>query len=157
MTVYVAVVGTSTATPEQATTAEAVGRRLAERGAIVVCGGLGGVMEATARGVHAAGGIVVGLLPGRDRTEANGYLTVALATGLGEMRNPLVVRSADAVIAIGGAYGTLSEVAFALRTGVPVVGLGTWDLDDVLVAPGPDEAVELALALAAADAAGDAH
>ena len=73
------------------------------------------------------------------------------------MRNPLVVRSADAVIAIGGAYGTLSEVAFALRTGVPVVGLGTWDLDDVLVAPGPDEAVELALALAAADAAGDAH
>jgi uncharacterized protein (TIGR00725 family) len=157
MTAYVAVVGTSTATPEQATTAEAVGRRLAERGAIVVCGGLGGVMEATARGAHAAGGIVVGLLPGRDRTEANGYLTVALATGLGEMRNPLVVRSADAVIAIGGAYGTLSEVAFALRTGVPVVGLGTWDLDDVLVAPGPDEAVELALALAAADAAGDAH
>jgi uncharacterized protein (TIGR00725 family) len=157
MTVYVAVVGTSTATPEQAATAEAVGRRLAERGAIVVCGGLGGVMEATARGAHAAGGIVVGLLPGRDRTEANGYLTVALATGLGEMRNPLVVRSADAVIAIGGAYGTLSEVAFALRTGVPVVGLGTWDLDDVLVAPGPDEAVELALALAAADAAGDAH
>jgi uncharacterized protein (TIGR00725 family) len=155
MTTYVAVVGTSTATPEQATTAEAVGRRLAERGAIVVCGGLGGVMEATARGAHAAGGIVVGLLPGRDRTEANGYLTVALATGLGEMRNPLVVRSADAVIAIGGAYGTLSEVAFALRTGVPVVGLGTWDLDDVLVAPGPDEAVELALALAAADA--DAH
>ena len=157
MTAYVAVVGTSTATPEQATTAEAVGRRLAERGAIVVCGGLGGVMEATARGAHAAGGIVVGLLPGRDRTEANGYLTVALATGLGEMRNPLVVRSADAVIAIGGAYGTLSEVAFALRTGVPVVGLGTWDLDDVLVAPGADEAVELALALAAADAAGDAH
>jgi hypothetical protein len=157
MTAYVAVVGTSTATPEQATTAEAVGRRLAERGAIVVCGGLGGVMEATARGAHAAGGIVVGLLPGRDRTEANGYLTVALATGLGEMRNPLVVRSADAVIAIGGAYGTLSEVAFALRTGVPVVGLGTWDLDDVLVAPGADEAVELALTLAAADAAGDAH
>jgi len=157
MTAYVAAVGTSTATPEQATTAEAVGRRLAERGAIVVCGGLGGVMEATARGARAAGGIVVGLLPGRDRTEANGYLTVALATGLGEMRNPLVVRSADAVIAIGGAYGTLSEVAFALRTGVPVVGLGTWDLDDVLVAPGPDEAVELALALAAADAAGDAH
>jgi hypothetical protein len=157
MTAYVAVVGTSTATAEQATTAEAVGRRLAERGAIVVCGGLGGVMEATARGAHATGGIVVGLLPGRDRTEANGYLTVALATGLGEMRNPLVVRSADAVIAIGGAYGTLSEVAFALRTGVPVVGLGTWDLDDVLVAPGPDEAVELALALAAANAAGDAH
>jgi uncharacterized protein (TIGR00725 family) len=157
MTVYVAVVGTSTATPEQATTAEAVGRRLAERGAIVVCGGLGGVMEATARGVHAVGGIVVGLLPGTDRAGANSYLTVALATGLGEMRNPLLVRSADAVIAIGGAYGTLSEVAFALRTGVPVVGLGTWDLEDVLVAPGPDEAVELALALVAADAAGDAH
>jgi hypothetical protein len=156
MPTYVAVVGTSTPTAELAEAAEAVGRRLAERGAVVVCGGLGGVMEATARGVHAAGGIAVGILPGSDRTEANRYLTVALATGLGEMRNPLVVRSADVVIAIGGAYGTLSEVAFALRTAVPVVGLGTWDLEDVVAAPGPDEAVELALALAAAAAAGDA-
>ncbi len=148
MPAYVAVVGPSTATAEEATTAEAVGRLLAARGAVVVCGGLGGVMEAVARGAAGAGGTVVGLLPGTDRRDANAHLTVAIATGLGEMRNPLVVRAADAVIAVGGAYGTLSEVAFALRTGVPVVGIGTWDLADVVVAPGPAEAVELALALA---------
>jgi hypothetical protein len=146
--VYVAVVGTSTATPAEAALAEHVGRLLAELEAVVVCGGLGGVMEAVARGAAAAGGTVVGLLPGTDRAEGNAHLTVALATGLGEMRNALVVRSADAVVAIGGSYGTLSEVAFALRTGVPVVGLRTWDLDDVIVAPGPVEAVDLALALA---------
>ena len=148
MTPYVAVVGPSTATPEEAATAERLGQRLAEHGAVVVCGGLGGVMEAAARGAAGAGGTVVGLLPGTDRAEANPHLTVAIATGLGEMRNPLVVRAADVVVAVGGAYGTLSEVAFALRTGVPVVGIGTWDLPDVVVAPGPDEAAELALALA---------
>jgi uncharacterized protein (TIGR00725 family) len=148
MPAYVAVVGPSTATAAEATTAESVGRGLAARGAVLVCGGLGGVMEAAARGAAGAGGTVVGLLPGEDRRDANPHLTVAIATGLGEMRNPLVVRAADAVIAVGGAYGTLSEVAFALRTGVPVVGIGTWDLADVVVAPGPDEAVELALTLA---------
>ena len=116
----------------------------------MVCGGLGGVMEARRPGAAGAGGTVVGLLPGTDRAEANPHLTVAIATGLGEMRNPLVVRAADVVVAVGGAYGTLSEVAFALRTGVPVVGIGTWDLPDVIVAPGPDEAVDLALALAEA-------
>ena len=93
------------------------------RGAVVVCGGLGGVMAAVARGAHEAGGVVVGLLPGDDRTTANPHLTVALTTGLGEMRNPLVVRAADAVLAVAGGHGTLSELAFALRTGVPVVGL----------------------------------
>ena len=145
---YIAVVGTGTADPTEAATAEAVGRLLATRSAVVVCGGLGGVMEGVARGARSAGGTVVGLLPGTDRADANEHVTVALTTGLGEMRNALVVRAADAVIAIGGAYGTLSEIAFALRTGVPVVGIGTWDLDDVVDAPGPTEAVELALALA---------
>jgi hypothetical protein len=107
-------------------------------------------MEAASRGAASAGGAVVGILPGRDRADANPHVTVAIPTGLGEMRNPLVVRAADAVIAVGGAYGTLSEIAFALRTGVPVVGLDTWDLDDVIDAPDPEAAVALALELAVA-------
>jgi uncharacterized protein (TIGR00725 family) len=152
-TPYVGVIGPGDAGPSQRDAAEAVGRALAERGAVLVCGGLGGVMEAAARGASRAGGIVVGLLPGHDRREANPHLTVAITTGLGEMRNPLVVRAVDAVIAIGGAYGTLSELAFALRTGTPVVGIATWDLPDVVDAPGPDEAAELALAFAHARAA----
>ncbi len=145
---YVAVIGPSEATAEESASAVAVGRLLAERGAIVVCGGLGGVMEAVAAGVASAGGTVLGILPGTDRAEANEHVTIALTTGMGEMRNALVVRAADAVVAVGGAYGTLSEIAFALRTGVPVVGIGTWDLDDVVVAPDPEAAVELALELA---------
>jgi uncharacterized protein (TIGR00725 family) len=145
---YVAVVGPGEASVEEAAQAEAVGRSLAERDAVVVCGGLGGVMEAVARGAANAGGTVLGILPGTDRAEANAHVTVAVATGMGEMRNPLVVRAADAVIAVGGAYGTLSEIAFALRTGVPVIGIGTWELDDVVDAPDPRAAVELALELA---------
>jgi uncharacterized protein (TIGR00725 family) len=144
---YVAVIGPSEATPEEAARAEALGRLLAERGAVVVCGGLGGVMEAAARGAAAAGGLVLGILPGAQREDANEHVTVAVATGMGEMRNALVVRASDAVIAVGGAYGTLSEIAFALRTGVPVVGIGTWDLDDVIDAPDADAAVDLALEL----------
>jgi uncharacterized protein (TIGR00725 family) len=147
---YIAVIGPSEATDEELARAETVGRMLGEAGAVVVCGGLGGVMEAAARGAAGAGAVVVGLLPGRDRRDANPHVTVVIATGMGEMRNALVVRSVDAVIAVGGAYGTLSEIAFALRTGVPVVGLGTWDLDDVIDAPDPEAAVALALELGAA-------
>lgn len=149
---YVAVVGAGEASEAERSVAEEVGRILGERGAVLICGGLGGVMDAAARGAAGAGGIVVGLLPGDDRTVANPHLTIALTTGLGEMRNPLVVRAVDAVIAVGGSYGTLSEIAFALRTNTPVVGLGTWDLPEIIVAPGPAEAVELALALADAGA-----
>jgi uncharacterized protein (TIGR00725 family) len=144
---YVAVVGPSDASPAEVALAEAVGRLLAARAAVVVCGGLGGVMEAAAGGAAEAGGTVVGILPGTDRDDANEHLTIALTTGMGEMRNALVVRAADAVIAIGGAYGTLSEIAFALRTGVPVVGIGTWALDDVVDAPDADGAVDLAMEL----------
>lgn len=146
---YVGVIGPGEASDDERLRAEEVGRILAERGAIVVCGGLGGVMEAAARGASGARGVVVGLLPGASRADANPYLSVAIATGLGEMRNPLVVRAADAVIAVGRGYGTLSEVAHALRTGVPVVGLGTWDLPDIVAAAGPQEAVQLVLASAA--------
>ncbi len=145
---YVAVIGPGEATPEEAQVAEAVGRLLAQRGVVVVCGGLGGVMEAVSRGAAGGGGTVLGLLPGSDRTHANEHVTVAITTGMGEMRNALLVRAVDAVIAVGGAYGTLSEIAFALRTGVPVVGIGTWDLDDVIDAPDAVAAVDLALELA---------
>lgn len=147
-TPYVAVVGAGDASPEQVAFAEAAGRELARRGAVVVCGGLGGVMGAVASGVRAAGGVCVGLLPGDDRAAAHPDLTVALVTGLGELRNPLVVRAADAVLAIGGSHGTLSELAFALRTGVPVVGHDTWALEGIAVVDDPVAAVDLVLALA---------
>ena len=151
---HVAVIGPADAASQELADAEEVGRRLADAEAVVVCGGRGGVMEAVCRGARSAGGLTLGILPGRDRSEANPFVEVAVPTGLGEARNALVVRSADAVVAIGGAYGTLSEIAFALRTGVPVVGIGSWALDDVVDAPGPREAVELALALADERAAG---
>lgn len=152
MTSYVAVCGSSVATDEELKRAEEVGRLLAEAGAVVICGGLGGVMDAAARGVKAAGGIAVGLLPGDDRAGASEHLTIALPTGMGEMRNALIVRAADAVIAIGGEWGTLSEIALAMRTGKRVVGLGTWELSQsarsekgILPAATPEEAARLAL------------
>lgn len=143
---YVAVCGPGEATAEESACAEAVGAGLAEAGAVVVCGGLGGVMEAACRGATGAGGVAVGLLPGTDRAAANPYVTVAIPTGLGELRNGLVVRAAGALIAIGGAYGTLSEVALALKTGTPVIGVGSWDLPDVVAVDSAEQAVSRALA-----------
>ena len=119
---------------------------MARRGAVVVCGGLGGVMEAVCRGAQEEGGTAVGILPGLDRSAANPHVSVALATGLGEARNALVVRAADALIAIGGAYGTLSEIALALKGGKRVIGLGTWDIEGIELADGAEAAVEAALA-----------
>jgi uncharacterized protein (TIGR00725 family) len=119
----VAVVGGSECTPQEAEWANAVGRLIAERGAVLLCGGLGGVMEAAASGAKAAGGLTIGLLPGNDAADANASVDVALATGMGEMRNALIVRAAHAMIAIGGGWGTLSEIALARRTNTPVVGL----------------------------------
>ena len=121
-------VGASRASDDERATAELVGRLLAEREIVIVCGGLGGVMEAACRGARSAGGTTVGILPGDDRTDANEFVDVAVATGMGEGRNALVVRTADAVIAVGGEFGTLSEIALALRAGKPVVGIGTWEL-----------------------------
>lgn len=123
---YVGVVGPSDASSDERTAAEELGRALAERGHVVVCGGLGGVMAAVSRGAAAAGGTVVGLLPGTDRAEANPDVTVAIPTGLGELRNALLVRSSDVVVSVGGSWGTLSEVALAVRTGVPVVAINGW-------------------------------
>jgi uncharacterized protein (TIGR00725 family) len=126
---YISVIGAGLASEDEVAAAEEIGRLLAEAGAILLCGGLGGVMDAAARGCDAAGGTSVGILPGEDRTAGSAHLTVRIATGLGEGRNVIVARAADAVIAVGGEFGTLSEIAFALKMGKPVVGLGTWSLD----------------------------
>jgi uncharacterized protein (TIGR00725 family) len=112
---------------------------------MVVTGGLGGVMEAACRGAHEAGGTTIGILPGTERSDANPFVDVAIPTGMGEARNALVVRSADALIAIGGAYGTLSEVALALKAGKRVAGLGTWEIDGVEAVDSPGAAVETVL------------
>lgn len=137
--------GPGEAGPEVVVAAEAVGRELAARGAVVVCGGLGGAMEAACRGAKQAGGTTVGLLPGLDRRDANPYVDVAVPTGLGEARNALVVRTADALVAVGGGYGTLSEIGLALRTGKRVVGLRTWEIDGIEAVSSPEEAVEAVL------------
>lgn len=150
-----AVIGSGEPDPERDRQAENVGRALAEHGAVLLCGGLGGVMEAACRGATLAGGTTVGLLPGPDRRGANPHLTIALPTGMGELRNGLIVRGADAVIAVGGEYGTLSEIGFALKLGRPVVGLQTWELaregvprEAVMVVESAEEAARRALELA---------
>jgi uncharacterized protein (TIGR00725 family) len=155
-TPYVAVVGGGVASADACRAAEVVGRELARHGAVVVSGGLGGVMEAACRGAKAEGGTTVGILPGTDRGDANPAVDVAVATGLGEARNALVVRAADAVIAVGGEYGTLAEIALALRWGKPVVGIDTWELakggrpvEEVVRVADPAEAARAALSLAA--------
>lgn len=145
---YIAVVGPGEASEAELENAESVGRGLAEKGAIVVCGGLGGVMAAACRGASSAGGLTVGILPGTDRGAANESVTVAIPTGMGELRNGLVVRAADALVAVGGAggsYGTLSEVALALKIGVRVIGLGSWAIDGVEVVDSAGRAVAMAL------------
>jgi uncharacterized protein (TIGR00725 family) len=128
MRTQIAVIGTGVASPSVIRLAEEVGAALAASGAVVICGGLGGVMEGVCRGAKSVGGLTVGLLPGRDPTVANPWVDVVVPTGLGEARNALVVSAATAVIALDGEYGTLSEIALALRSGIPVIGIGTWTL-----------------------------
>ncbi len=153
--IYIAVCGPGVATEAEEAWAEEIGRLLAGAGAVVVCGGMTGVMDAVARGAEAEGGVSIGILPTRDRAGAGPHLTYAIPTGMGETRNALVVRAADAVIAITGEFGTLSEIAFALKIGIPVVGLATWELhrrgewvQAFPMAGTPAEAVAVALRLA---------
>ncbi len=148
----IAVLGARTAGPKDAA-AETIGRLIAREGATLVCGGLGGVMEAASRGAAAAGGLVIGVLPGPYPSEANPHVGAAIATDMGIARNAVIVRSADAAIAVGGGYGTLSEIALALKCGVPVVGFETWSAEQrhvglvapVITADSPEEAVAKAL------------
>jgi uncharacterized protein (TIGR00725 family) len=149
---FIAVIGGSDPTSEEARLAEEVGRELARRGVVLVCGGLGGIMEAACKGASAENGLTIGILPGGSRQTANPYVQVPIVTSLGEARNVIVVKSAGAVIAIGGAYGTLSEIGHALRNGIPVVGLNTWLLsrngqadNSIILAQNPADAVNKAL------------
>ena len=149
----IAIIGAAICSPAQVEIAEAVGRLLAERGVILVCGGRGGVMEAACRGAQQAGGITIGILPGTDPRDGNPHLSVVIPSGLGHARNALVVQAGKAVIAIGGGYGTLSEISIALKAGRRVIGMDTWhatrsDGEDLCITPTntPEEAVELALA-----------
>jgi uncharacterized protein (TIGR00725 family) len=141
----VAVIGGSRAGRQALGMALEVGRLVARAGAVVVCGGLGGVMEAVSRGAREEGGLVVGILPGGSVADANPWVDVPIATGLGYTRNSLVVMNADAIIAVDGEYGTLSEIAYGLIHGRKVIGLGTWEVKGVVPAATPEEAVRLAL------------
>ena len=144
----IGVIGAGYCSPETELLAEEVGREIARAGAILVCGGLGGVMLASARGAQRAGGITVGILPGDSFEDANPYIQIPVVTGLGHARNVLVVRSAQVLIAVKGGYGTLSEVALALKMGKPVVGLHTWDVSKkIILVTTPQEAVKKALRL----------
>mgnify|MGYP001050231464 CR=1 FL=1 len=148
--VRITVVGAGRCDDATASIAERVGQEIARRGGILLCGGLGGVMKAAARGARSAGGTTVGILPGKDADDANAYIDIPIATGMGEARNVLNVRAGDAVVALKGSHGTLSEVALALKMGVPVVVL-----DDTMALPGtvraesPEDAVARALQLIA--------
>ena len=127
--------------------AEETGRLIAGKGAVLVCGGLGGVMEAASRGAKAGGGLTVGILPQNDAKDANQFIDVPVVTGLGIGRNVIIARTADALIAVGGAYGTLSEIAFALQMGKPVVGIKTWDIKGVIAVENAADAVDKVFAL----------
>jgi len=153
--VFISVVGGSNCSVEEERLAEEVGRELAKRGATLICGGLGGVMEAACRGAASQGGTTIGILPGNSRHDGNRHVTIPIVTGMGYARNAIVARSGQAVIAIGGKYGTLSEIAYALQSDIPVVGLGTWSLHRggevdgaIVTAKGPADAVEKAVSSA---------
>ena len=156
---FITVIGASSCSADEERLAEEVGRELARRGATLICGGLEGVMEAACRGAHSEGGLTVGILPGDRREDANPYVEIPIVTGLGYARNSIVAKSGQAVIAIGGSYGTLSEIAYALQDGIPVIGLGTWSLercdgmnDSIIIADDAADAVEKAITMAKAGA-----
>jgi len=151
----IAVIGNSSCSPKEAKLAETVGELLAQQGVTIICGGLGGVMEAVCRGAKSKGGLTVGILPGQDPSTANPWVDIPVVTCIGEARNIAVVKSAQAVIAIGGSYGTLSEIAYALKSGIPVIGLNTWSLsrngrddDSIIRVQSATEAVDKAISLA---------
>ncbi len=151
---FITVIGASDCSAEETKLAEEVGRELARRGATLICGGLEGVMEAACKGARSEDGVTVGILPGDSRDTANPYVQIPIVTGMGYARNVAVVKSAQAVIAIGGSYGTLSEIAYALQSDIPVIGLGTWSLargdmadKSIIVAQNPMDAVEKAIGL----------
>ena len=152
--IFIAVIGGSDVSRPIEALAEEIGREIARQGAVLVCGGLGGVMEAACRGADGEGGLTVGILPGDNRQSANPYVKIPIPTGIGYARNAAVAKSAQAVIAIDGSYGTLTEIAYALQSGIPVIGLDTWSIsingreDSSIIRVGtPKEAVKKAVEL----------
>lgn len=145
---HIGVIGAGECSPEDFEIAHEVGYLVAQREWVLICGGLGGVMEGAAKGCSSGGGMTVGLLPGTDRYSANPYIALAIPTGMGEARNVLVVRASDVIVAIAGGYGTLSEIGFALKVGKPVVGLKTWPgITGIDYVDTPQEAIDRATAL----------
>ena len=145
----IAVVGAGKCSKKLRDMASEVGKYVAENGGVIVCGGMGGIMEGAARGAHEAGGLTVGILPTDSKDDANDYIDIVVPTGFGEARNIMVVRAADAVVAFPGKYGTLSEMAFALHAGKPVISINAWRLtDEIHQVSTPEEAAELAMKLA---------
>lgn len=129
----IGVIGAGTCTAEAAELAVEVGREIARRGGLLLCGGLGGVMEAVSSGAKGEGGITIGILPGERSEEANNYIDIPIITGLGHGRNIIIARSSDILIAISGGYGTLSEIAFALLLKKKVISLGSWEFDERII------------------------
>lgn len=150
----IGVIGSADTDPSEDLLAEEVGKRLANEGITIICGGLGGVMESSCRGAKSAGGLTIGILPGASRKDANPYVDIAIPTGIGEARNLIIIRSSSGIIAIGGGYGTLSEIGFALKLGIPVVGLKTWEIEGIIQAETAQEAVKKAVELAGLPAGG---
>lgn len=149
MKLIIGVIGTAQATKEEFETAEEVGKEIAKRNGVVVCGGEGGVMEAACRGAKSEDGLTIGIIPGYRGDEANSYVDIPIVTGMSHARNVIVVRSSKAIIAVGGSYGTLSEIAFALKLGIPIIGINTWEVSsEIKIVSSPKEAVDLAYDLA---------
>lgn len=144
----IGLIGGSVCTPEIEEAAEKVGRGIAEMGGILICGGLGGVMEAGCRGAKEAGGMTIGILPGMNSKDANKYVDIPIPTGVGYARNIIIVNTSDSVIAVNGKFGTLSEIAFCLQFGVPVIGLFSWEIDpSIIIASTPEQAVDIAFSI----------
>ena len=152
--ILIAVIGGSNSSPQDNRIAEEVGREIARQGAVLVCGGLGGIMEAACKGASDEGGLTIGVLPGDNRAAANPYVQIPIVTGIGYARNVAVAKSGQAVIAIDGSYGTLSEIGHALQSGIPVIGLNTWSLsiagqvdNAIIPSDNPKDAVNKAIEL----------
>jgi uncharacterized protein (TIGR00725 family) len=152
--IFIGVIGGSDVSPQIAKLAEEVGREIAQQGAALVCGGMGGVMEAACKGASTEGGLTIGIVPGDSRETANKYVKIPIVTGIGYARNVAVVKSSQAIIAIDGSYGTLTELGYALQSGIPVIGLNTWSMSingreekSIVPAKNPKEAVEKAIAM----------
>jgi uncharacterized protein (TIGR00725 family) len=142
--IRIGVIGGATPESKHRQIAYDVGKRIAEKGAILVCGGLSGIMEASSRGAKKKGGITIGILPGNAHQDANAYIDIPIATGLGYTRNSLVAMNADVLIAVGGQYGTLTEIAYGNIYGKKVIGIGTWDIQGVKSVETAEEAIDLA-------------